>query len=152
MTKIAIQGLGEDPTAVNVVLKTVKPELTYILCSDFQLENIAKDAGYDEPSQAVIEKAAEKTNTKVVFKKCNVFDPKSVSEVMGEIIREIKPEDEVNINYSEGTATVKLVLGATAAVLLKFMQNVRILYADAAALLDHTEALKGLFKLLYEFF
>lgn len=152
MTKIAIQGLGEDPTAVNVVLKTVKPELTYILCSDFQLENIAKDAGYDEPNQAVIEKAAEKTNTKVVFKKCNVFDPKSVSEVMGEIIREIKPEDEVNINYSEGTATVKLVLGATAAVLLKFMQNVRILYADAAALLDHTEALKGLFKLLYEFF
>lgn len=152
MTKIAIQGLGENPTAVNVVLKTVKPELTYILCSDFQLENIAKDAGYDEPNQAVIEKAAEKTNTKVVFKKCNVFDPKSVSEVMGEIMREIKPEDEVNINYSEGTATVKLVLGATAAVLLKFMQNVRILYADAAALLDHTEALKCLFKLLYEFF
>ncbi len=151
MTKITIQGLGEDPTAVKVVLEKERPELTYILCSDFQLESIAKGAGYGEPNQAVIGKAAGETNTKVVFKKCNVFDPKSVGEAMGEVIREIKSGDEVSINYSEGTATVKLVLGAAAVGLSKYM-DIRILYADAAALLDHTKALKNLFKLLYEFF
>jgi CRISPR/Cas system-associated protein Csx1 len=151
MAKIAIQGLGEDPTTVKVVLERENPDLTYILCSDFLLENVAKDAGYDEPNEAVVKKIAEKTGAKVVLKKCNVFDPKSVAEAMGEIIREVKPDDEVSINYSEGTATVKLVLGATAVVLLKSMK-IRILYADAAGIIDHTDSLKGLFKLLYEFY
>lgn len=151
MTKIVVQGLDEDPTAEKVVLDKEAPEVTYILCSDHLLEHIAKEAGYDEPNQAVLEKVAKKTNTKVVFKKCNVFDPKSVGEAMGQIIREIKPTDDVSINYSCGSATVKLVLGATAVGLSKYM-NIRILYADAAALLDHSKALKELFKLLYEFF
>ena len=151
MTKIVIQGLDEDPTAEKVVLDKKKPEVAYILCSDHLLENVAKDAGYNEPNQAVIEKAAKKHRTKIIFKKCNVFDPKSVGGAVGEIVREVKPEDEVYINYSEGTATVKLVLGAAAVGLSKYL-NIRILYADAAALLDHTKALKDLFKLLYEFF
>jgi len=152
MTKIAISGLDENPTAEKVVLEKVKPELAYILCSDYLLEYVAKDAGYTEPNQAVIEKTAKSTGTKVEFKKCNVFDPKSVGEMMGGILRELKPEDEVSINYSEGSATVKLVLGATAVGLSKYMPSIQILYADAAALLDHTKALKELFKLLYGFF
>lgn len=152
MTKIAILGLDENPTAEKIVLEKIKPDVAYILCSDYLLEYMAKEAGFTEPSQAVLEKVADATGTKIVLKKCNVYDPKSVSETMGEILKEIKPADEVIINYSEGSATVKLVLGATAVGLSKYMPNIKILYADAAALLDHTKALKELFKLLYEFF
>lgn len=152
MTKIAILGLDKNPTPEKIVLEKVKPEIAYILCSDYLLEYVDKDDGYTEPNQAVLEKVVNATGTKIVLKKCNVFDPKSVSETMGEILKEIKPNDEVSINYSEGSATVKLVLGATAVGLSKYMPSIQILYADAAALLDHTKALKDLFKLLYEFF
>jgi hypothetical protein len=68
LTKIVVQGLDEDPTAEKVVLDKEAPEVAYILCSDHLLEHIAKEAGYDEPNQAVLEKVAEKTNTKIVFK------------------------------------------------------------------------------------
>ncbi len=152
MTKIAILGLDKNPAAEKVVLEKMRPEVAYILCSDYLLEYVAKEAGYTEPNQVVLEKVASASGTKIVLKRCNVFDPKSVSETMGGIIKEIKPADEVCINYSEGSATVKLVLGATAVGLSKYMPNIQIIYADAAALLDHTKALKELFKLLYEFF
>ncbi len=153
MTKINIQGLDEDPTAVIVVLKREMPEVAYILCADFQLEHVAESAEseYKEPNEVVIKKFAETTKTKVVFKKCNVFDPTSVGDAFGEVLKEIKPTDDIGINYSTGTATVKLILGTAAVVLSKFL-NIRILYADALALIDHTDALKNFFKLISDFY
>lgn len=149
--KVAVLGLDKNPAAEKIVLEKMKPEVAYILCSDYLLENVAKEAGFNEPNQAVLDNAAKIAGTKIVYKKCNVFDPKSVGEAMGEILKELKRDDEIIINYSEGTAAVRLVLGASAVGLSKYL-NIKILYADSAAILDHTKAVKELFKLIFEFF
>ncbi len=85
--KIAVQGLGEIPTTIKLVLEKEKPDVTYILCSDYQLGYIASHAGYTEPNETVIKAAAEEIGAKLIFKKCDVFDPKSICEAIGQILR-----------------------------------------------------------------
>ena len=154
--KVLIQGLGEIPATVIFAIEKEKPDITYILCSKYQMELVASSAGYTEKNEDVVEKAAKKTNTKVVFQKCNVFEPKSVGEAIGEIIKRIKPNDEVVINYTGGAASVKLLLGASAVVLSRFLP-IRIIYAlrykgGLEKYVDQTKELKEIFRSLYEFF
>ncbi len=120
------------------------------------MEIVASPFGYTEKNEDVVEKAAKKTNTKVVFQKCNVFEPKSVGEAIGEIIQRIKPGDDIVINYTGGAASVKLLLGASAVVLLKFLP-IRIIYAlrykgGLEKYVDQTEELIEIFRNLYKFF
>lgn len=63
-----IQGLGEVPSTIEFALEKEKPDVIYILCSEFQAKSVASAAGYKEPNEAVIKKAAEKVNAKVIFK------------------------------------------------------------------------------------
>jgi hypothetical protein len=155
--KIAVQGLGEVPTTIKLVLEKEKPNVTYILCSDYQLGYVASHAGYTESNEAVIRKAAEKVGARLVFKKCDVFDPKSICESIGQILREVKPKsDEVVVNYTGGTAVVRLLLGTTGVVLSKLMQT-RVVYAiqypnGVRISDDHTEALRDVFKQICKFF
>ena len=154
--KVLIQGLGEIPATVIFALEKEKPDVTYILCSKYQMELVASPFGYTEKNEDVVKKAAKKTNTKVVFQKCNVFEPKSVGEAIGEIIKHIKPDDDVVINYTGGAASVKLLLGASAVVLSRFLP-IRIVYAlkykgGLEKYVDQTKELKEIFKNLYEFF
>lgn len=44
--RIASQGLGEVPTTILPVLEKEKPEISHILCSEYQLNHVAKEAGY----------------------------------------------------------------------------------------------------------
>jgi homoserine dehydrogenase len=155
--KIAIQGLGEVPATIEFLLEREKPEVTYILCSDYQMNHVASSAGYEKSNKDVIESAAKKTKTKVIFQKCDVFDPRSIGEAFGKIIKEIKPEDEIIINYTGGSAAVKMLLGAAAVVLSKFMPRTRIVYAlrykgGIEKYVDHTDELREIFKQLYELF
>lgn len=154
--KILIQGLGEVPIPVELALKKEKPDVTYILCSKYQMKNVAKSAGYKKPSSAVIEGTAKKTGTKVVFQLCDIFSPQSVSDAIGQVIKQVKPNDEVVINYTGGAASVKLLLGATAVVLSRFLP-IRIIYTlrlddGREVVRDQTEELQEIFKQLYEFF
>jgi len=154
--KVLIQSLGEVPATIELALEREKPDITYIISSDFQLKKVASAAKYKSSNEAVIKKAAKKTGTKVVFQTCDTLEPKSISEAIGKVIKQVKPEDEVVINYTGGTAGVKLLLGATAVILSKILP-IRIIYAvrykkGIEVFKDQTEELRDIFKQLYEFF
>ncbi len=127
--KVAIQGLGEVPTTIELVLEKEKPDVTYILTSDFQLKYVAAHAGYKKANEVVIKKIGEKTGTKIVFKECDCFNPRSIAETITEVLQEIGVErDEIIINYTGGTSVVRLLLGATGFMLSGFA-NVKLVYA-----------------------
>ncbi|MDI6643174.1 MAG: hypothetical protein QMD95_03890 [Candidatus Hodarchaeaceae archaeon] len=154
--KVLIQGLGEVPATIEFAFEKEKPKVTYIICSEYQLRNIAYAAGYTEPNETIVRRAAERSNSEVIFKLCDVFDPSSVCASISEILRELKPADEIVINYTGGAANVKLFLGATAVALSSFL-HVRIIYAirykDGTEIFkDYTDDIKGIFKKLFEFF
>jgi hypothetical protein len=148
--KVAIQGLGEVPATIELVLEREKPDVTYILTSDFQLKYIASHAGYKEANEAVITEAGKRTGTKVVFKECDCFDPKSVTDAIAKVLQEIEIErDEIIINYTGGTAVVRLLLGSTGFMLSGFA-NVRLVYAirypkGPKITSDQTEVIKEVF-------
>ena len=59
--KIAVQGLGEIPTTVNLLLEREKPDISHVICSDYHLKYIAsRRANYKEPNKRVIEAVAKK--------------------------------------------------------------------------------------------
>lgn len=148
--KVSIQGVGEVPATIELVLKKEKPDITYIVCSDFQLKYVAAQAGYKKPNEMVIKDAAKKVGVKVIFCKCDVFDPRSVSNTIRQILQMIDiKEDEIIINYTGGSAVVKLLLGATGVMLSEFAR-VRLIYAirypDGIKFkVDQTELLKEVF-------
>jgi len=127
--KVAIQGLGEVPTTIELVLKKEKPDVTYIICSDFQLAYVAAHAGYKKTNEKVVKDVAKETGTEVIFWKCDVFDPKSVSDAIRQILQkaDIK-KNEIIINYTGGSAVVRLLLGAIGIMLARFAR-VRLVYA-----------------------
>jgi hypothetical protein len=153
--KVAIQGLSEHPVPIVMLLEKEKPEATHIICSEYELKQVDERGGYKKSNREVIDEAAKKTKTKVTYHKCDVFDPSSIGEAISEIIREVKPNDELIINYTGGAAGVKLILGAAAVVLSRFMR-LRIIYAikypDLEKYIDQTEPLKKIFRQLYEVF
>jgi hypothetical protein len=154
--KVLIQSLGEVPATIELALEREKPDITYIIYSDYQLKEVASVHGYRKSNEEIIKKAAEKTRTKVVFQICNTLEPKSISEAIGKVIKQIKPDDDVTINYTGGTAGVKLLLGATAVVLSNILP-LRIIYAvrykgGIEIFKDQTDELRDIFKQLYDFF
>jgi len=154
--KVLIQSLGEVPATIELALEKEKPDITYIICSDYQMKDVASSAGYKKSNEKVIKKAAEKAGTKVVFEVCNTLEPKSISEAIGKVVKQIKPDDDVAINYTGGTAGVKLLLGATAVVLSRILP-IRIIYSvrykgGIEVFKDQTEELRDIFKQLYGFF
>ncbi len=150
LTKVAIQGLGEVPTTIEIVLKKEKPDVTYIVTSDYQLKLVAPHAGYNVSNKEVVERAAKKVKAKVKFKKCDPFDPESVTEAIRQILEEIDPKkDEVIVNYTGGSSLVRLLLGATGVVLPTVMKA-KVLYAikypeGTEITADHTGVLREIF-------
>jgi len=148
--KVAIQGLGEVPATIELVLEKERPNVTYILTSDFQLKYIASHAGYKKANEVVIKEAGGRTGTRVVFKECDCFDPKSVAKTITDVLQEIEVErDEIIINYTGGTAVVRLLLGATGFMLSGFA-NVRLVYAirypkGPTITSDQTDVIKEVF-------
>lgn len=128
--KVLIQGLGEVPATIELALKKEKPEITYILCSDYQLNYTASSRGYTKPNRQVVTEAARKVKAKVVFKRCNVFDPASISAAVRGIVERVDPlKDEIVINYAGGSAPVRLFLGVLGVELSRFAAKTKILYA-----------------------
>jgi hypothetical protein len=154
--KVLIQGLGEIPATIEYALEKEKPDVTYVICNEYIMNHTPSSEEYTEPNRVVVERAAKQTNTKLVWQLCDIFDIKSVGDAIAKVFREIKPTDEVIINYTGGAASVKLLLGASAVVLSRIMP-VRIIYSlkykDGTKIFkDQTEDLKTIFKQLYEFF
>ena len=150
--KVAIQGLGQAPATIESLLRKEKPDVTYIVCSDYQLDYVAKEAGYTKPNKDVITDVAKETKTRVIFRKCDVFDPAAVAETVADILREVKGEDEVIVNYTGGSAVVKLMLGVLG-VALSSLVGSRVVYmvrypSGFEVTADHTEVLRDIFKKL----
>jgi hypothetical protein len=151
--KIAIQGLGEVPTTVLLVLQREKPEVTHIICSDYQLKFVAMLGGYDKPNEEVVKEAAEKLGVKVIFHKCDVLNPLAIEKQLKKILDKIDPRnDELIINYTGGPAPVKLLLGAMG-VKLSSTMNARVIYAikypeGIEFVKDHTDILNDVFQRL----
>lgn len=153
MASIAIQGLGEHPAPLLLLLEREKPDISYVITSEYSFDRVDEEGGFEKPSGEVIEEKAEEVGTEVVFKKCDVFEPGEIGEAIGEILSEVGPEDRVTINYTAGSATIKLILGASAVALSKILENLKIVYAikypdGEEKYLDQTEELKGLFDSL----
>ncbi|MEW6222844.1 MAG: hypothetical protein AB1476_06040 [Candidatus Hadarchaeota archaeon] len=151
--KVAIQGLGEVPTTVMVVFEEEKPDISYVICSEYQLKHVAKMYGYTKTNEEIIQEAAAKAGVKLEFCVKDVFDPAVVGECLGEILNKLNPkEDEVIVNYTGGSAVVRLLLG-TLGVVLSMVMKARVIYAikyphgvDVSA--DHTDALRDIFQRL----
>ncbi|MFN4133673.1 MAG: hypothetical protein ACK4GQ_04835 [Candidatus Hadarchaeales archaeon] len=126
--KILIQGLGEVPAPAVYAIEKERPAVTYILSNEFLLDKIPPTKEYKRPNRETIERAAKKFKTKVVWEICDIFDVSSVAEAVGKILKQIKPRDEVVINYTGGPANVKLLLGICGVFLSKIM-NVKLIYA-----------------------
>lgn len=128
--KVLIQGLGEIPATVELALKKEKPKVTYIICSNYQLNYTARTGGYSKPNKQVIREAARKVGAKVVFQRCNTFEPASISKALRKVLEQIDPyKDEVIINYAGGSAPVRLFLGVLGVELARFATRTKILYA-----------------------
>lgn len=144
--KVLIQGLGEAPATIELALKKEKPDVTYILCSDYQLAHVYKE--YSKPNREVVQEAALKVRAKVIFRRCNVFDPESINNTIRAILKEIDPYDnEVIINYAGGSAPVRLFLGVLGVGLSRICPKTRVLYAiqypkDVKLAEDQTEKLQ----------
>jgi hypothetical protein len=151
--KIAIQGLGEIPTTVLLVLEQEKPDVSHVICSDYQLSYVASSAGFDKPNEVVIKEAASKLGAKVVFHICDVFDPSAVGDVLGDILSKLDPKkDNLVINYTGGTAVVRLLLG-TMGVVISSVMKAKVIYAvkypkGIELAKDHTTVLRDIFERL----
>ncbi|MEM3402283.1 MAG: hypothetical protein QXH08_03545 [Candidatus Hadarchaeales archaeon] len=126
--KVLIQGLGEVPAPAEFAIEKEKPAVTYILCNEYLLNKVPPTKEYRRPNKETIERVAKKFKTKVVWEICDVFDIGSVAEAMGRILKQIKPKDEIVINYTGGAANVKLMLGICGVILSRIM-NVKLVYA-----------------------
>lgn len=125
--KVLIQGLGEVPIPVEMAMAQEKPDVTYVVCSDYQLNYIYPKN--DRPNREVVRDAARSAKTKLIFKRCDVFDPKSIHDCLLDILRNVDPnKDEIIFNYTSGSSPVRLFLGVLGVQLSKFTKNTKILY------------------------
>lgn len=150
MASIAIQGLGDHPAPLLLLLENEQPDISYVITSEYSYDHVDEEGGFDEPSSEVVKKAGEENDTEIVFKKCDIFDPEDIGKVMGEILGEVGGDDKVTINYTAGSATIKLILGAAAVALSRILENLKIIYAirypdGEEEYRDQTEKLQTLF-------
>jgi hypothetical protein len=151
--KVAIQGLGEVPTPVLLVLERERPEVTHVICSEYQLKHVAEAAGYTGSNEEVIKGKAKELGIEVVFHTCDVFNPSAVGDVLGRILEKLDSErDELVVNYTAGSAVVRLLLG-TVGVVLSSITKAKVVYAvkypgGLELSEDHTAVLKDIFKRL----
>ncbi|MEM2192259.1 MAG: hypothetical protein QXG38_01430 [Candidatus Hadarchaeales archaeon] len=80
--KIAIQGLGEVPVPIVLVMENEKPDISHIICSQYQLRHVATEAGYSKPNKEVIDEAPRRLGVNVQYHICDVFSPQEVVRVI----------------------------------------------------------------------
>ncbi|MFN4132788.1 MAG: hypothetical protein ACK4GQ_00230 [Candidatus Hadarchaeales archaeon] len=124
--KVLIQGLGTSPIPIELTLKHEKPDVCYIICSDYQL-NYKNE---ERTNKEILTEAARKTKTNLIFKRCDVFDPRSIRNVLIEILRKIDlRKNELVFNYTSGSAPVRLFLGVFGASISKFAKKTKVIYS-----------------------
>lgn len=155
LSKVLIQGLGEVPKTNELVMEREKPEATFVLASDYQLECVASEAGYEEANEEVVKSAAKDAGTDLTIKKCDPFDLDEISDVLGEVLQELGPDvDEVAVNYTGGSANMKLVLGMIGITLSRIYPT-KLIYAieypeETKIVENNAEKLKDIYRSLNE--
>ncbi|MBS3815703.1 MAG: hypothetical protein KGY45_03980 [Hadesarchaea archaeon] len=155
--KIAIQGLGEVPTPVELVLDKEKPDKSYIVASEYQLNYVCERQGHEESNEEVIKAAAKEAGTELEIRKCDAFDLDEITDTVADILEEISEEaDEVLVNYTGGSANVRVILGLTGIVLTRVCPT-KIMYAinypEGPDVMDNqAEKLRDIYLRLNELF
>jgi len=125
--KVLIQGLGEVPIPITLSLRKLKPDIAYILCSEYQLNYVHPK--FEKPNRDVIAEAARKLRINLVFKRCNVFNPKSIRDCLVDILKCHNVfEDELMFNYTSGSAPVRLFLGVLGVQLSHYTKKSHVYY------------------------
>lgn len=129
ISKVLIQGLGQIPKPDELVGEKEKPEKTYVLASSYQLEYVAEEAGYEKSNEEILKDSAEEIGTRLIIKRCDAFDLDEISNRLGEVLQELGSDvDEVIINYTCGSANMRLVLGMTGIALARIYPT-KLIYA-----------------------
>jgi hypothetical protein len=152
--KVAILALGFHPRPLEHILLSQKPNECHLIASDDGLRHIASEHGYTKQNSVVLKSVAKRVRCKLNVYRCDLFNPESIGDALGKILKKIDLDDDVTINYSGGTQAMSLVLGSVAVILSNIMP-VRILYSTRALggkenIYDHTKMLKELFRKLDE--
>lgn len=154
MRNVAILTLGFHPRPLEHIIEIKKPNICFVVSSDNGLNHVATEHGYDAANSVVLKRAAAKTKCKLNIVKCDPFDPESIGDALGQVLEQLKSDDQLLINYSGGTQAMSLVLGSVAIVLSRIM-SIQILYSTRTPggkekILDHSKELRELFHRLYE--
>jgi hypothetical protein len=127
MMRILIQGLGEVPIPVLLSIRRFKPDVAYVLCSEYQLNYVHPP--FKKKNRDLVVEEARKVRTRVIFKQCDVFDPKSIRNCLLELLRSIDIfEQEVIFNYTSGSAPVRLFLGVLGVQFAKYSGRCKVVY------------------------
>lgn len=123
-----IQGLGISPIPIELSLKHERPNVCYIICSDYQLRYAPAPGG--KTNKDILTEMARKTKTDLIFKRCDVFDPQSIRNVLAEILAKVDMEnDELVFNYTSGSAPVRLFVGAFGVGISRFAKKTKVVYS-----------------------
>lgn len=112
---------------------------------------------FEEPNKEVVKAAAEAAGTELVIKKCDPFDLDEITDTIAGILEEISDEaDEVLVNYTGGSANLRVVLGFTGVTLTRLCPT-KIIYAvgypsGPKTVTNNAEKLKDIYRKLNKLF
>lgn len=153
--KVLITGLGSYPAASAHAMREENPDEVYVICSEWQRNHIAENAGYKQRNEDVIREVANDVNTTVRFLECDIFEPESVEEMITDVIdKKMEENKDIIISYASGSAVTRLTLGVISIFASKSYDDIKLIYAikyeDEGPVIntDHTENYNNLFKRL----
>ena len=125
--RVLIQGLGEIPIPITLSLKKLKPDVAYILCSEYQLNYVHPK--FEKSNRDVITETARRLRINLIFKRCDVFNPKSIRDCLIDILKRHNIfDDELMFNYTSGSAPVRLFLGVLGVQLSNYTRKSHVYY------------------------
>jgi hypothetical protein len=150
--KVAILSLAFNTRALEYVILIKKPKVCHVIAPKDGLSRVAKEHGYTKSNRNVLCDVGAKVGCKMQFYTCDLYDPWSISNAIGKILTKIDIEDEIMINYSAGSRSMSLMLGALAVVLARLVK-VKVIYSALTPsgeekIFEHTEPLVDFFKSL----
>ena len=126
--RVLIQGLGEVPIPVLLSIRQLQPDVASIVCYEYQLNYV--HPSFEKKNRDLIVEEARKTRTRVIFKQCDVFNPKSIRDCLLELLKAVDIfEHEVIFNYTSGSAPVRLFLGVLGVQFSRYSDRCRVMYS-----------------------
>ncbi|MFW6007797.1 MAG: hypothetical protein ACOCP8_00920 [archaeon] len=109
--KVLFTGLGSTPEPVIEAISQENYKEVFIFCSEYQMEHISEKTNHSQNNEDVIRESVAGDKINLSFITCDVFTPENIFDIIFDVIQEkISEEKSIIINYSAGSAPVRLVL------------------------------------------